>query len=269
MQKIAYPELFANFVGRESDLRQIERYHIYRPMYYRSNLFTHSKRVLWLLQSILPLVEQVFGNKFDSTKAQIMAVIHDDLEIVMGDILAGHKNKMSPAQLAEVAEQEKKAVAVMAARFPFLVAGYDYGELLNECQDPKTLEAMVLKYVDRFDAFGEALHEVHAGNRAFTTYSIHPELGKIELPIIFYQQVFANFSKKYPELENLLRQSHPLLLIPTHFEMENVVGRGQPHTKESVMLPADYAPYTVWKNIILAANDPEECENLVRQKEWA
>lgn len=269
MEKIKYPDIFANFVGREDDLRRIVRYHIYSPMYYRSNLFTHSKRVLWLLQSILPLVEQVFGGRFDSTKAQIMAVIHDDLEIVMGDVQAGHKNKMSPEQLAVVAAQEEKATATMAARFPFSVAGYDYGELLRECQEVNTLEAKVLKYVDRFDAFGEALHEVHAGNRAFTTYSVHPELGKIELPVIFYQQVFANFSKKYPELAVLLSLPEPMFVIPAQFEMEKIVSQGKPHTKESVFVPANYAPYNVWKNIILAANDPEECENLFRQKERA
>ncbi len=268
MEKINYPEIFANFEGREHDLRQVTRYHIYSPMYYRTNLFTHSKHVLWLLQSILPLAEKVFGSSFDSTKVQLMAAVHDDMEIVMGDVQAGHKIKMAPAQLAEVANQEQNAIAAMSARFPYKLMNYSYEDLLKESQELQTTEAKFLKYVDRFAGFGEALHEVYAGNRAFTTHSTHEELGLIDLPVTFYHNFFANFPQKFPEFVELLNNDHPMFAWSEPFDMENTVAHGVPHAKDSLENKKGYTPYDFWRQLILNSNDAEEIENLYIQKEF-
>ena len=267
MQPINYPALFADFTGREADLRKVVRYHVFTPMYYRSHLFTHSKRVLWLLQSILPLVETVFKTDFDTTKAQLLAVVHDDPEIVMGDIQSGHKRKLNAAQLAEVERLEQESIATMAERFPYSVLGYRYQDLLSESQEIKTLEAKLLKYIDRFDAFGEALHEVHAGNRAFTIPSVDPELGVIELPVDYYKKYLPAFPENNPEFRALFSFPHPVLTVPTDFIPETVVNQATPHTPASLEQGTDYAPYAAWKKIILNSGDPEEIENLYHQKE--
>ncbi len=269
MQKINYPELFKNFVGREDDLRRVTRYYIYTPMFYRSNLFTHSKRVLWLLQAILPLAEEIFGSRFDSTKAQLLAVVHDDPEIIMGDIQAGHKRKMNTEQLAEVQRLERSAIAAMVERYPYSILGYRYGDLMTEGQELKTLEAKLLKYIDRFDAFGEALHEIHAGNRAFITNSIHPEFGVIDTPVAFYQMYLPSFAKNNSEFAELFTLHHPLFNIEIFSAAENVVLGGRPHTKKTILEKGVYQPYETWKAIILANNDEEEMKNLFVQKEFS
>ncbi len=268
MKKIDYPALFEKFEGREQGLRKVVRYHIYSPMYYRSNLFTHSKRVLWLLQSVLPLAEEVFGGSFDSTKAQLMAVVHDDPEIVMGDIQAGHKNKMSAQQLAEIARQEHEAVEKMAERYPYSVLGYTYADLLRESQKVNTLESKLLKYADRFDAFGEALHEVYAGNKAFTTQVIDKNSGPIDFPTTFYQLWLPAFPQKNPEFKILFAKKHPLFTIPDEFNMHDVVKTGSPHSPDSITRDFSFAPYNTWKNCIIKNNDDEEIEHLFTQIEF-
>jgi hypothetical protein len=268
MNKIDYPQILADWSGREADLRRIVRYHIYRPMFYRSNLFTHSKRVLWLLQSVLPLAESVFGEKFDTTKAQLMAVVHDDLEIVLGDIMAGHKIKMSPAQLAEVVRQEQTAIDEIAQRYPTTILGYNYRDLLIEGQEQKTLESKLLKYADRFDAFGEALHEVYAGNRGFTTPSVHAEFGVIDLPVKFSLNWLGPFVQNNPEFSELFARSHPLFWVPLEFDIPGTAKQGAPHTQNSIIKNSGYGPYDFWKKIILDSGDSEEIENLFTQKEF-
>ncbi len=267
MEKISYPKLFNDFTNRETDLRGIVRYHIYQPMFYRSNLFTHSKRVLWLLQSILPLVATVFNHEFDTTKAQLLAVVHDDPEIVMGDIMSGAKRKMNAAQLAEVERQEYAAIAAMAERFPGTVLGHRYADLLTESQELKTIEAKLLKYIDRVDAFGEALHELYAGNRAFHSTIIDPELGAIELPGSYYQQYVPAFPHKNPEFKELFSHPHPLFSDPSGFDLAAIVAGGSPHTLQTLTESTGYIPYEAWKKIILDSGDSEEIENLYQQKE--
>ncbi len=267
MQKINYPELFKAFTGREEDLRKVTRYHVYKPMFYRSNLFTHSKRILWLFQEILPLAEQVFGDRFNSTKAQLMAVVHDDLEVVMGDIMAGHKKKMSTEQLAEIERLEQNAIAKMSIRFPNNVLGYSYKYLTQEVHEEKTLEARLLKYFDRYDSFGEALHEIFAGNKIFVTNSIHPDLGVIELPTDFNLHYLPNFCKNNPEFNGLFSYDNALLVAPTRLEIQKIAAQSSPHTKESIYKRTGYEPYDAWRETILKNNDPEEIENLYIQKE--
>lgn len=262
MEKIKYPDLFSSFVGREAELRRVIRYHSYQPMWYRSHLFTHSKRVLWLLQEILPLVETVFGAEFDVRKAQLLAVVHDDPEIVMGDIQAGHKRKMSPEQLAEVERMEQAAVKTMSERFPYLVEGYRYGDLLLESQEIKTIEAKLLKFVDRFDAFGEALHEIHAGNRVFTTHVIDPELGKIDLPTDFYQRYLPEFPEKNPEFKTLFALPNPMFQVAANFPIDKTVADGRQHSLASLASNTGCVPYELWKQVILASGDAEEIANL-------
>ncbi len=267
MEKIDYPNLFRDFKGREAALRTVVRYHIYQPMYYRSNLFMHSKRVLWLLQSILPLVEEVFGKNFDSTKAQLLAVVHDDPEIVMGDIMAGHKRKMTAAQLADIDRQERAAIVAMGERYPYSVLGYPYEALLLESQELTTIEAKLLKYIDRVDAFGEALHEVFAGNTAFTTPIIDPELGPIDLPVTYYQEYIPSFPIKNPEYQGLFARLHPLFAAPAPFDYGTVVKNSRPHTPASIRISTGYTYYDTWKQIILGSGDTEEIANLYTPKE--
>jgi 5'-deoxynucleotidase YfbR-like HD superfamily hydrolase len=89
---VDYSLLFTDFKNREEDLRKITRYQNYSVMFYRTNLFTHSKRVAWLVQEMIPFAQATWQD-FNGQKAKFLALVHDDQEIIMGDIPAGNKSK--------------------------------------------------------------------------------------------------------------------------------------------------------------------------------
>lgn len=192
-------DIFQGFVGRDDDLRGVERYSNFSVMFYRSNLYTHSHRVAALVRKINPLAKKVLGDTYDPKKAEIIALVHDDAEIVFGDIQAGNKRKMTPAQLKEVKRAEQEAIKTIAKRFPLEVGGYNYKQLLKEYEEYSSLESQVVCYADKYDALGEALHEVYAGNNSFTTNIVN-EYGLIPTPFEYYTEYFSSFSKKFPTI---------------------------------------------------------------------
>jgi hypothetical protein len=90
--------LFTDFTGREEALRNITRWSIQPVMFYRSNLFTHAKRVHGAVCAATPPARTLLPG-FDARRAEILACMHDDIEIIIGDIQAGNKLKMSKEQL--------------------------------------------------------------------------------------------------------------------------------------------------------------------------
>jgi 5'-deoxynucleotidase YfbR-like HD superfamily hydrolase len=139
------------------------RYSLYAPVYYRSSDFLHSKRVAWLVESVEPIITEGLPN-FDIARAVATALVHDDAELLVGDIQAGNKGKMSKEELQAIDDAERKAIDALAEKFPKTLGGYNYKEMLEDVLDFTTPEAQVVKYLDRFDALGEALHELYAGS---------------------------------------------------------------------------------------------------------
>ncbi len=172
-------EAFAAFPGREAALRNITRYSLYRVMFYRTNLFTHSKRVAWIAREIGRHAERVFGASFNSERAVITALVHDDHEIIMGDVQRGNKNKMNAEQKAELQKIEERAIETIVKQYPQRVGPYRYRDLIWSAHHLDCLEAQVVEFADKFDAFGEALHEVFGGNTTFTE-NVTNEYGTIE-----------------------------------------------------------------------------------------
>lgn len=64
-------------------------------MMYRTNLYTHSYRVAAIVHALNPFAEKVFGKAYDERKAEILALVHDDAEIVFGDVQLGNKSRMT------------------------------------------------------------------------------------------------------------------------------------------------------------------------------
>lgn len=268
MEILKYNEIFKGFDGRDEALRRVVRYHIYSPMYYRSNLVTHSKHVLWLLQDTLPYIEHIFGSSFDTTKAQIMATIHDDPEIIMGDVQAGHKNKMSPEELKALAETERQAIVEVAKNFPKTILGYSYESLLHEANNLTTLEAKFLKFIDRFDAFGESLHELFAGNKAFAVSVLDKKYGIIGIPTPFYISYLTAFPEKTPEFKKLFQEPHILFTAPSEINLVKTVEKHRPHSPTSLAEPSGYPHYDFWKKVVLESGDTEEISLLHVQREF-
>src|SRR3989344_3516771 len=106
------PISFEGFYGREDELKKVIRYHKYVPMFYRTNLQMHSNRVLWLVEDLIPLAKKVYGSKFDIEKARTLAKVHDDAEVITGDVQLGHKLQMSSSELANVHSDEASAIEI-------------------------------------------------------------------------------------------------------------------------------------------------------------
>lgn len=257
----------SNFPGREEGLRAIQRYSLYPIAFYRSSDFSHSKRVAWLLASLESTITKVYRGEFDMDRALTMALVHDDAELIIGDYQAGNKNKMTKEQLAVLDEEERRAIVQMAARFPTQVRGHVYEDMLFDVQNYGSVEAQVVKFVDRFDALGEALHELYAGNVVFNT-TITNEFGIITLPFASYYEKLPQMLRQHQGLTPLTN-THSIFELPVQKDWDVVVSSGKPHTRHSLEAPTGHPQYDVWKQVTLDAQDEEEINNLITQKEFA
>ncbi|MBI4426171.1 MAG: HD domain-containing protein [Candidatus Kerfeldbacteria bacterium] len=260
-------EAIEAFPGRETALRKITRYSLYRVMFYRTNLFTHSKRVAWIANEIAPYAKRVFGTSFNPERAIITALVHDDHEIIMGDIQRGNKNKMNAQQKSELRKIEERAVETIIKKFPDRIGPYRYGDLLWSVHHLDCLEAQVVEFADKFDAFGEALHETFGGNTTFTE-NVTNEYGTIETPFYSYIPFLSDFPNNHPDIKPLFDQSLPMLQKPEFIDFRAVALSHTPHTKNSLAKPSGYRHYDEWKRIILQNADEEESRNLYVRKEF-
>ena len=245
---------FSQFIGREQALQKIIRYHRYSPMYYRSNLWQHSHRLSWMIEEMAPIIQSVYPN-FKKEEAQLIAHIHDDLEIVLGDIMLGEKLSYTNEQKEALEKRERQAIDDVAKMFPTLLGKYNYRDLLLRYQnlDTNDLEGVVVKYCDKYDAFGEALHEIFSGNEIFTrAYEVH-----LTSPIDAYLSILQTFEQKYPLFEPLRKTDHPFFLPPLTVDVVPLAQNGKLHTLESIQIPSEYQPYEIWKIIVLTHGGEE------------
>ena len=260
-----YPEIdFSAFKGRTKKLEEVIRYHAYVPMFYRSNLVTHTTRMLWMLESLIPTVQEYFPD-FNVALARTMALVHDDHEMdpVLGDVQFGHKLLMTPEEKRQLKIAEEAARRKVASWFPETVNGFSYLALMEayEHQDGTQIEPTIIKLLDKFDAFGEALHELYAGNRIFATAA----KGMAMDPPRTFVIVLTNFARDYPILAPLFANaSHPLFVVPSVINPENISGAGTVHTPENIIQEKGYLHYDLWRSIVLSRGG---IDMLVQKKE--
>lgn len=252
---------------RADALRQVTRYRLFKIMYYRTNLLTHSRRVSWHVRALLPYLLGVFGKRFDADRAVAIALVHDDHEIVLGDVQLANKLRMTPAQLVKLDQVERRAIATTAGRFPDRLKSWRYEDLLLEKLAMKTLESQIVTYLDKFEAFGEALHELFAGNRCFAAQPTN-HLGTHPIPTQVYASVFSDYPQRYPATAPAFaarKQPFHSLAI----DANAVAERGQPHTLADLAAPSGYPPYDYWRRVLIEYANEHELANLTRQKEPA
>lgn len=254
------------FPRREERLRGITRYSLYNVMFYRTNLWTHSRRVSWIVGELSPLTQEVFGSEFNSERACALALVHDDAEMIMGDVQAGNKAKMSSEELQKLDEIERDAALTLAAQSPSHVGLYEYKELLLDALERSSLEALVVNWADKYDAFGEALHELYAGNRLWTKHAVN-EYGSISLPTEYYEKYFNAFTQKYPRSEELFKKGHPIFQVPIIPDIHAIAEQGALHTQHSIREQSEYVPYDFWLSTTLSHGTAEDIENLYTKKE--
>ncbi len=241
----SYQEIDLNIFPkkRREKLESIFRYHFFDKMFYRSNLWQHSHRVLWLLEEIAPLANKYID--FDIEKARIYALVHDDAEMITGDIQAIEKARMSEAELKELEKNDLAAIKQLAEGYPQNINGYSYELLLNEAVYKNTIESKLVSYLDKLDAFCESLHDVYAGNLSLLR------------SVVFYSMMLPLFPNKYPELKELLKsKDSPLTFIndqisPYEIKFDKYKNFGKPHTISSIDDNTDFPFYKKWKEILI------------------
>lgn len=238
---------FRGFKGRSKLLREIKRYSMYEVMFYRTNVEWHSKRVQWIADELIPFLLR--DTSLDFEKLRILCRIHDDLEIITGDIQLGRKiYTMKKEELDAMEKGEEKAREILGLVWPEKLHGHNYRELLCEARDKKTLEAQIMKLADRLDAFGEALHETYSGNACFLQ---HTELPRGVNPVKVYSRFINNTQKNYPLIGHLMDSRHPLLSLPEVIDQREIVKKAKLPNLESIKQKTGNPHYDAWKEITL------------------
>ncbi len=232
-------EKLENFEGRTEALGKIIRFGINIRMIYRTNLLLHSKRVYYMLNEIMPLAKQAFGNELDEKKALALAIVHDDAEIITGDIQLGDKLNMTKKELEKIDEDEAKAIDEISSKWPKTVMGYSYRDLLMHALRKDCVEAEIVSYCDKMDAYCESIHEILAGNMIFTT------------AIDTYTMVLNKFAEKFPRIAKLLKMEHPLLLMPGKIDQGKIPKEIIFYSEESAAAKTGIPQYDKWKEITI------------------
>jgi len=244
---------------REQGLKALYRYNRFEVMYYRSNLWMHTHRMLWLVEALAPLAEKHLAG-IDIEKARILALVHDDAEMITGDMQASARKYMSSKELQDADRTEEQAAEELSAKYPKEVHGYTYRDLLLSMVSKDTIEAQLVSYVDKLDAYNESLHEFHAGN-----------ISIIE-SVMFYVQALAHFPKKFPALKEFMAdQSSPLTYLDDRTWRYEVKAEKYahlaPYTSETIDTVTAFPFYNEWKRIVLERGGKEGLHWLIDQKE--
>ena len=249
------------YPDRKAKLEKIIRYHAFDTMFYRSNDWIHSLRVRWIVEDILPLAKKYFKH-IDAERVICLALVHDDAEMITGDVQAGHKAAMSKQALSKVYRDERQAISVLAKKHPIKVGGvYPYGKLLMEIFEKKTIEAQLVSYADKMDGYCESLHEVLAGNFSLLR------------SMIFYTTILAQRDKRFPKLIPVFHETSFAFmdlqgyLKEFYTEATKYKSFGKPHTKPSLSSPSPFPFYNRWREITIQRGGKEGLEALLKKKE--
>ena len=223
----------------------------------------HGHRLMWMIEDIAKEVQTVFPS-FDKTRAQLMALIHDDLEIVMGDVQLNDKLAMTPEEKHALDQTENAAMNEIASRFPEYIGQYTYKELLTQYNqiDIHDVEAIVVKYCDKMDGYCEALHELHAGNSMFAT-PLHTNT----IPTDVYPSILQSFEKTFPLFAKVRNLSHPLFSFPQSIDVSDTVAHGFLHSPSSIQKTTGVTHYDTWRDITQKYGGDWGVEMLVELRE--
>lgn len=258
---------FRRFTGRAFGLRAITRYSLYDVFFYRTNVWQHTRRVAWLVQAMAPHIHEVYQD-FNEDLAVMLALVHDDIELIIGDVQAGNKAIMTLDQRQVLQASEEQARVTLCNRFPVRVGKYEYAWLLETASNCTTLEAQVVKYLDKIDAWCEAMHELCAGNTCVTV-RVTNAYGETPLPFEYYPAVLARHRADYYNLlEPLFEKKQGLFKPLPAIKYLKIVENGQPHTLDSLYADVGEPIYDLWKRIMLCCGDAADRRLLYDQIEF-
>jgi hypothetical protein len=198
----------------------------------------------------------------DMLKILAMSLVHDDVEILIGDFQSVNRLKMTPEQIAIIDGNEEVAIGKISEQFPKEISGYNYQELLLEVFQKNTIEAQIVKYLDHIDGFCEALHEIYAWNECFTTPP-QTEYGQVPIPPDYYIPRFSNPEKYYPLISSAIGIRMPFVRNFERIDFELIAKNSSPHSAESIQTSSNYPLYDFWKNVIISSSCEEVASLLV------
>ncbi len=245
-------EELGDFAGREEALREVTRFHIFNPMFYRSNDAIHALRVYMLTRFLLRSAKNQ-SIELDATFAEALALVHDDHEMLTGDPQAGDKANMTPKQLAKLKRRELAAIEELAERFPKTVGGYSYRELLLDANEKRSRECHLMQFADKLDGLCEALHELASGNLAFA-HPVTTEYGVVPIAPVFYARYFRSYAKLYPEFAFLVEGPNNVRLVdPDELESKDWLewaSKRRPCTRSRLTFLTRIIPYDLWVSVL-------------------
>ncbi len=258
-------EMPNGFEDRTNLLQNIWRYNNYPVVFYRSDVWVHSKRIYCMLQELEKNLKNVYKN-FNIEKALIMSLVHDDPEIITGDIVAGKKAKLNTEELQILDDDELIAVEELKRRYPNEIFGFNYSDLILEIIHKNTIEAQVVKYLDRFDALCEAVHEVRSGNVDFIIHQ-KSEYGELELPIEYYEKRFNNWEKNYPLLKDMISKGKIPFMIYQKIDLKKLSAQKIEYNFTNILDSSGIEYYDWWIKILSKRLDSKDFERLYIKKE--
>jgi 5'-deoxynucleotidase YfbR-like HD superfamily hydrolase len=230
-----------NLGPREEELSKIKRFMGdggYDIMFYRTNVLLHSQRVSWMVEELKDYILKINPN-FDIVYAVAFAKLHDDAEIVTGDVQYGLKLKMSPEELQQINNNEEKAISILIEHYGKFQGNFVYEDILKAALNPTFLEAQFVKYLDKIDAICESLHELHAGNNLFLK------------PYLNLKDALISMPERLPELRSLIPGKHSLLYLPKELNVEKIIKEGMPYDEKSINYRSSCKIYNKWKEITI------------------
>lgn len=245
---------------REAGLRAIKRYNMFDLVYYRPTVWEHCQRVMWMLEELSPHIRTFLD--VDVEKMRAMALIHDDAEMITGDIPAGYKARMSEQELKKLDDDEFAAIETLSAKYPSTVHGYEYKTLAREMVDYATVESQLVSLADKLDARCESYHEILAGNLMLITSTG------------FYISILQRYGEKFPALDPFLRsKAHPLIQEIGPLPPDGKVHAAdfgtfdRPYTRASLDIPTRIPFYDAWRKLVAERAGEEGIRWLIEQRE--
>jgi len=255
-------------LSREEELKNIFRYKWSPcdPMYYRSNLFIHTKRVTWIASEIAKFLNNVTAKKIDVWFVQEMANFHDDDEIIMWDYLAMDKEVFSPEQKKQYEFDSNNAIEILYIHYWNIWNNYDYKDILLKLRNKTWIEYLIVEFADKLDAHLEVSHELFAWNKMFSVVLSDwwLNVGPFDYTRNKLKKRLDNFSEYFSPHIDL---SGSFLDLNSTFDENKCLKNSKLH-KISNLWNTWYNLYDKWIDIHLKYGTQEDVNYLVNQLEF-
>lgn len=148
-----------------AELASVERF-CGMKMIHRTNLDIHHARTTKLTWTCAQAL-RTRGVMINLGHAMNLIRVHDDQEVITGDIPTPTKLAMTEEEQEELKGKEEAAIITLAKRYVPPEFQDMYLQLWHEARDKKTLESQTADIADKWDAICETVHEIRCGNVSF------------------------------------------------------------------------------------------------------